>query len=595
MKKASEPKATTANPSKVLWLIVGLLAFVVVIQFLNNLRFGEALNRASEPVASDIATVDGDPDSDLIPEDDPIVDLFAYVEKLGSERQEKTVRAQQQANLNAYLATQEILAAWQNQGLKLQSGLHHDLIDTQTATVFLTIELDETGTLRLKRPGDQSNQIDPIFTLTDPAQFETFKQKIAETIAADLESHRAQVNEKAADQKRTIDEMRAKLEALKSDAGFQALIQKYGMTWVGPTEDDFYVFYELRGPDNAVMRTIALDKVTGEIKVQEPGQTQGSLLKELLFIGDDDIAFLLPAAPALTQTAAENKNDVNLLIAGKSGSNVDTLIFANIDPRREKITLLSIPRDLYYKGRKINSVYATQGIKQLTKELSDITGYKISDYVLVDMVVFKDLIDLVGGVDVTLESDLVDPTYKVFRNGVASTLHYSAGDHHLDGSEALRIARSRYSTSDYSRAERQQLILEALKKKAQTLGAEDLPTLLKLLKTGLEKTETSLRLDEAARYYFGYNDFSLEHGNVLSSGNVLKSTLMPVEYNTSLKVEICPASSAAQPSGQTITKVPLTQTTSNNPACAIKNAIYTLEPRDGNWDYIKWYVREMIQ
>lgn len=592
-----EKKANPPNHAKLIWLIVGLLAFVVVAQFLNNLRFAEALKRAESDnvqVTNDFASlgIEEEVEEEKASEDDAIVDLFQYVEKLGSDRANQTKYTQMDSALKAYLAASETLAAWKAAGLRLQSGLRHDLIDTENATVFLTLELDDTGSIHLLRSNEK------IFTLQNPADFETLKQKISETITADLPSHRAQVKDRAVAQKKEIDDLKAKFESLKSDEGFQALLQKNGMTWVGPAEDDFYIFYELRSTDGTagkVLRTVSLDKATGEIVVKEPGQAQGSLLKDLLRVGDDDVAFILPTAADLSANTAQNKKDINLLIAGKSGSNVDTLIFANIDPAREKITLLSIPRDLYYKERKINSVYANGGMNQLTKELSEITGYKIEDYMLVDMVVFKDLIDLVGGVDVTLETDLVDPTYKVFRNGVASTLHYSAGDHHLDGSEALRIARSRYSTSDYSRAERQQLILEGLKKKAESLGASDLPTFLKLLKTALSKTETSLRLDEAARYYLGYKNFALEHGNVLSSGNVLQSALLPVEYNTSLKVEICPGSSEGQPSNQTIIKIPSTQTQPNNPACAVKNAIYTLEPRDGNWDYIKWYVREAVE
>ena len=104
---------------------------------------------------------------------------------------------------------------------------------------------------------------------------------------------------------------------------------------------------------------------------------------------------------------------------------------------------------------------------ELKKVLSDMTGYKLDKYILIDMYAFIDVIDLIGGIDVHLDKAVIDPTYRTVDDGVVGTLHYEPGDYHLGGVEALRLARSRHTSSDFARAERQQLIIESIQNKAQ--------------------------------------------------------------------------------------------------------------------------------
>lgn len=266
----------------------------------------------------------------------------------------------------------------------------------------------------------------------------------------------------------------------------------------------------------------------------------------------------------------------NMLIAGKNGSNVDTIIFAQIDPPEETVHLVSIPRDLHHQNRKINSVYADYGMEEMTRRIADVTGYPVSEYILVDMYVFKDLVDLIGGINITLEEDLVDPTYKIIEeDGTETTLDYPAGDYHLNGTEALRIARSRHTTSDYSRAARQQLILDGIRAKASELGVTDAVTIIQILQTVLANTESNVSLEKAALYYYRYKDFILDHGYVLSTGNALDMYLLPVNYETSMEVEVC-----ENQEGQEV--------------CQMQYAIYTLQPRDGDWRNVRWFFDSIL-
>ncbi len=255
------------------------------------------------------------------------------------------------------------------------------------------------------------------------------------------------------------------------------------------------------------------------------------------------------------------------------------MIFANINTEKRRITLISIPRDLYYNGRKINSIYALYGMPEMKRTLSYITGYSIDRYILIDMYAFIDVIDLIGGIDVHLDKPVIDPTYKTLDGGEWGTLYYRAGDHHLSGKQALRIARSRHTSSDFARAERQQMILKSLQKKARELGFGDAKKVSSLIGTVLKKTETDINVAEAVSYYFRYQSFNVRGGNVLSTGNVLSS-----RYTGEIKrqEEGCDLVSA--------------EDTERLESCKkIEKGAYILEPQNGDWGIIRSYVRGIIE
>lgn len=281
------------------------------------------------------------------------------------------------------------------------------------------------------------------------------------------------------------------------------------------------------------------------------------------------------------------QGQVNLLIAGKHGSLVDTMIFANINPANRKITLVSIPRDLYYNNRKINSYYALYGIEEMKRTLSKIIGYKIDKYILIDMYAFIDVIDLIGGVDVHLDSPVIDPTYKTLDAGVWSTLYYRAGDHHLSGKQALRLARTRHTSSDFARAERQQMIIKSIQKKAQAFGFGDATKLTEIAKTILGKTETDFNLADALAAYFRYQGFEIESGNVLSSGNVLDSKNTGEDKGRACLDKLKNETAKAAPPEEELKK--------KQQACGQIKGEYILLPRNNNWNTVKWYFHQLVE
>jgi LCP family protein required for cell wall assembly len=204
-----------------------------------------------------------------------------------------------------------------------------------------------------------------------------------------------------------------------------------------------------------------------------------------------------------TMAGAELPKDengfTNILLLGEGDNDhegidlTDTIMIASIDPENTKsVVLLSIPRDTYIlqtekmgKGR-INSLYrdykgylmkqgddeavaSREALSQFATEVGTLIGLPMHGVVKVNFSGFEQTIDAIGGIDVVVPEDLVDTEYPG-PNYTYETFQLSAGPQHLDGATALKYARSRHSTSDFSRSARQQQIIAAAGKKVKEEG-----------------------------------------------------------------------------------------------------------------------------
>lgn len=372
----------------------------------------------------------------------------------------------------------------------------------------------------------------------------------------------------------------ASLKELKetvTDSTFQKLLSQNNLSLnTEPREDADRLYYDIFVGDVHVSSIVA-EKATGIIYIADP---DGTNFENLLFYSPESKkkTIAIPdVIPEYGDTVLNGENTFNILVAGKNGSLLDSMIFAHINEDKQTVRMVSIPRDLFYNGRKINSYAFYYGLPELKKVISDVTGYKLDKYIVIDMYAFIEVVDLVGGIDVHLDTPVIDPTYRVVENGVEGTLHYDPGDYHFGGVEALRIARSRYTTSDFSRAARQQIILKALQTKSKDLGFGDVDTIYEIAKSVLAKTETDISLDEAVAYYFRYRNYKIESTDVMSSGNIL---YVPPYITEKACEELVAAATAA---GE------------EKPGCEEENHAYTLLPRNDNWNIIKWFFREKFE
>lgn len=223
----------------------------------------------------------------------------------------------------------------------------------------------------------------------------------------------------------------------------------------------------------------------------------------------------------------DDKGFTNILLLGEGDDDhdgvdlTDTVMIASLDPDTTKsAVLVSIPRDTYIlrtekmgKGR-INSLYrdyksalirtgakeqeaSSEALRQLSAEVTSLIGLQIHGIVKINFSGFTEVVDTIGGIDVTVPEDIVDPEYPG-PNYSYVTFSISKGLQHLDGDTALKYARSRHSTSDFSRSARQQQIITAIAEKVKTQGliknVSQITDLLSILSTNLESTFSSREL-----------------------------------------------------------------------------------------------------
>ena len=184
---------------------------------------------------------------------------------------------------------------------------------------------------------------------------------------------------------------------------------------------------------------------------------------------------LVGAPPVQDPPPAWSGSDrLNVLLLGidsrgdsSSTQNTDTMIVLSLDPVNKTAAMLSIPRDVYIDRPgvftdKINAAYAYGGYDLTRKVVEDLLGIRLNAYALVDFEAFTRIIDSVGGVVIDVKRPVRDETYPTPDYGI-ERLDITAGPQLMDGPTALRFARSRHDTNDYSRAQRQQLVLGALR------------------------------------------------------------------------------------------------------------------------------------
>lgn len=271
---------------------------------------------------------------------------------------------------------------------------------------------------------------------------------------------------------------------------------------------------------------------------------------------------------------------LNILLVGKHGGNFDTMIIANINMNKGIVNLLSVPRDIFINGRKINSAYVYYGMGELKRQLGIVTGLHIDHYMIIDMYAFIEVVDLMGGINVYLDRPLIDPTYKTFDNGEWGTLNYSRGEHYLSGVQALRIARSRHTSSDFSRSERQQVILKSVKKKVNSLGINSINTIPNMIKSVLNKTVTDMNYKTVLTYILRFKNYSIKMNGTLSTSNVLKSKKQTAEAPEGSE-ERC------------YKKLPNVNKTIEIECAKRYEGQYILLPIK-DWNAVRWYVKNLI-
>ncbi|WP_448316105.1 LCP family protein [Streptomyces sp. CO7] len=191
-------------------------------------------------------------------------------------------------------------------------------------------------------------------------------------------------------------------------------------------------------------------------------------------LGDDRPGKLPTSGQNILVLGSDSRAGANgALDGGKvAGARSDTALVMHIPEGRTEAVAVSIPRDTLVHRPKcvsadggtvpaadrvmFNSVYAQVGPACVVKTVEKMSGVRMDHYMEIDFAGFKELVDAIGGVTVTVDQDIHD---------TSSGLELAAGTHRLDGRESLAFVRTRHGVgdgSDLGRIGLQQQFLVAL-------------------------------------------------------------------------------------------------------------------------------------
>jgi len=212
----------------------------------------------------------------------------------------------------------------------------------------------------------------------------------------------------------------------------------------------------------------------------------------------------------------------------------DSMMVVIVDPSRKSLTLISLPRDIWtpivFDGRtpvynKLNTAYAfgrdsslytdrlprykgSQGAGLLAMDtVSRLLGIPISNYLALDFAGFRQMIDVVGGIDVDIPDSFsaeypanddpsIDDSWTIVR--------FRKGLEHMNGERAIEYARARETIdnvsegSDFARSRRQRLIMEAFK--TRLLQPEGLVHLPQLFAVAASHVDTNYSLPSVSQF-----------------------------------------------------------------------------------------------
>lgn len=204
------------------------------------------------------------------------------------------------------------------------------------------------------------------------------------------------------------------------------------------------------------------------------------------------VLHVMAKPPMGTGLGAHKEDSATILLAGtdESGDRTDTLMLLNINKTTGQISLMSIPRDTKinctYWPQKINAAYGMngkgeEGMDSLMDYVKECVGFRPDGYVLVELDVFIDLVNLFGGVEFNVPMDMYydDPTQDLH-------IALNSGLQTLDGEEAMGLVRYRYGyyDADIGRVRVQRdFMLAALNQWVSLKNAWKAPAALALLKS----------------------------------------------------------------------------------------------------------------
>lgn len=238
-------------------------------------------------------------------------------------------------------------------------------------------------------------------------------------------------------------------EAKSSFSSHNVSARRRNTSWIGKLAIAFFAVIAIAvigiiGYGFSVLSGLDYDTEIIENRYLDSAAVSDSSLKNILFIGSDA------------------RGDV-------SGQRSDTMILFSIDEKSGQIKLASFLRDSYVyiplleRKSKINAAFSNGGAQATIDTIEYNYGVDIDNYIIIDFVVFEQIVDLLGGITV----EVTEKEAKYMREDVKIPW-VKEGENDFNGFVALWYCRIRHLDNDFKRTERQRKVISAVIDKAKS-------------------------------------------------------------------------------------------------------------------------------
>lgn len=165
----------------------------------------------------------------------------------------------------------------------------------------------------------------------------------------------------------------------------------------------------------------------------------------------------------------------------------DTILYVQVV--NDEVTMINLPRDIYLPNwdTKVNAMYFYQGAEGLKRTVEEIVGVPIDYYVIINIDIFQDIVDELGGVEVNIPYDMY------YRDAAAGLeINFKEGPTTLNGEDAAKFVRYRHTgRGDYDRIDNLKSLAYAMLNRLKALNVSAAPKIPGLIDAVFANLETN--------------------------------------------------------------------------------------------------------
>lgn len=266
-----------------------------------------------------------------------------------------------------------------------------------------------------------------------------------------------------------------------------------------------YVFSKLSKfsySDGTIDEQAASEMLSTEDMVEEENDS---------LISEDEAAGLEEMEAVFAEgEVVSDKDVVNILLLGtdertknfSTNARADSIMILSLNKRDQTMKLVSLQRgmgvpvlDGPYEGQYdwITHMFRYGGADLMMRTVSEMFHVEVNHYMRVNFNTFAQLVDSVGGVDITLTDVEASALNGEIRTNAFAKHTMYPGVNRLDGYDALQYSRLRYTDSDWKRVQRQRTVIQAVMTSCKDMSIFELDAMLNevlpLIQTNMTPTQ----------------------------------------------------------------------------------------------------------